>query len=48
MPLPRWSLPVSEAREVVDDGRFRFDVTLRAPLTGQFIVRYQGWLDPVG
>ncbi|MBF9031113.1 DUF4166 domain-containing protein [Rhodobacterales bacterium HKCCE3408] len=45
--LPRALLPVSEARETAPDGRFRFDVTLRAPLTGQFIIRYEGHLAPV-
>ncbi len=44
IPLPRFLLPVSEAREVVQDGRFRFDVALKAPLTGAMMVHYQGWL----
>lgn len=42
--LPRWLLPVSVAREQVVDGRFRFDVELRAPLTGALLVHYAGWL----
>lgn len=46
IPLPDWSLPISEATETERNGQFRFDVTLRAPLTGQLIVRYQGWLVP--
>ncbi|MGR3707824.1 MAG: DUF4166 domain-containing protein, partial [Alterinioella nitratireducens] len=44
IPMPRWLLPVSEAREHVRDGRFHFDVSLRAPITGALIVRYRGWL----
>ncbi|NPD20444.1 SDR family oxidoreductase [Alterinioella nitratireducens] len=44
IPMPRWLLPVSEAREHVQDGRFHFDVSLRAPITGALIVRYRGWL----
>lgn len=48
--LPKWCLPVSTAREFAKDGRFHFDVALRAPLTGALMVHYQGWLapDPVG
>jgi hypothetical protein len=42
--LPRWALPRSDAREFVAEGRFNFDVALMAPLTGQVIVRYRGWL----
>ena len=30
------------------DGRFHFDVALSAPVTGNFIVRYRGWLQPTG
>lgn len=44
VPLPRWLLPVSETREELRDGRFAFDVTLRAPVTRRLIVRYEGWL----
>jgi uncharacterized protein YbjT (DUF2867 family) len=44
VPLPKFLLPQSDAKEYVEDGRFRFDVALKAPLTGAFIVRYQGWL----
>jgi NAD(P)-dependent dehydrogenase (short-subunit alcohol dehydrogenase family) len=44
LPLPRWLLPVSQAREYVQKGRFRFDVELRAPVTGELIVRYKGAL----
>ena len=44
--LPRWMLPVSDAREYVEDGRFRFDVRLLAPVTGGLIAHYRGWLLP--
>ncbi len=43
--LPRWLLPVSEAREYVSDGMFRFDVRLLAPVTGELMVHYQGRLE---
>lgn len=46
IPLPRWCLPQSHAREGVQDGQFCFDVTLWAPLTGALIVRYKGTLAP--
>jgi len=46
IPLPRWLLPVSIAREFERDGRFHFDVALQAPLTGAPMVHYQGWLVP--
>ena len=45
VPLPRWMLPVSLASEFEKDGRFHFDVQLRAPLTGALMVHYQGWLE---
>lgn len=44
LPLPRWSLPISEAREYVEAGEFRFDVTLRAPITHALLVQYRGGL----
>lgn len=47
LPLPRWLLPVSVAREYAEDGRFRFDVALHAPFVG-LIVRYRGWLAAEG
>lgn len=47
LPLPRALLPVSEARETVEGGVFRFDVALRAPLGLGLMVRYRGWLAPV-
>ncbi|NKB26599.1 MAG: DUF4166 domain-containing protein [Rhodobacteraceae bacterium] len=44
MPLPRFLLPGGETFEDVDDqGRFRFNVTIAAPLIG-LIVAYRGWL----
>lgn len=46
IPLPRWLLPISIAREEVRDERFQFDVKLLAPLTGQLVVQYRGWLEP--
>jgi len=46
LPMPRWLLPRSKAREYVQDGHFCFDVALFAPLTGRLIVRYRGWLEP--
>lgn len=45
--LPQWLLPISIAREEVRDERFQFDVKLLAPLTGQLIVHYRGWLEPL-
>ncbi|SEQ53082.1 protein of unknown function [Loktanella sp. DSM 29012] len=44
IPLPRWLLPISVAREYVVDGLFHFDVALRAPITRQAMVRYRGHL----
>ncbi|MBL4917896.1 SDR family oxidoreductase [Szabonella alba] len=44
LPLPRWLLPVSVAREYAEDGRFRFDVRILAPVTQGLLVHYQGWL----
>lgn len=46
LPLPRVLLPESRAAERAEDGRFRFDVELRAPLGLGLIVRYRGWLVP--
>jgi hypothetical protein len=46
VPLPKWFLPHSIAREYAADGKFHFDVELRAPLTGGLMVHYQGWLLP--
>jgi hypothetical protein len=46
LPLPRFLMPRSEAREFQDDeGRFRFDVRLSLPLFG-VLAHYQGWLKP--
>lgn len=47
LPLPRWLLPVSVAREYAEGGLFRFDVALHAPFVG-LIVRYRGWLAAEG
>lgn len=46
LPMPLWLAPGGEAFETVEDGRFRFDVDIRAPLAGR-VVRYRGWLVPV-
>ncbi|MGB5557082.1 MAG: DUF4166 domain-containing protein [Paracoccaceae bacterium] len=46
VPLPYWMLPISDAREYETDGRFHFDVKLRAPLTRDLLVHYQGALSP--
>ena len=43
LPLPRWLLPLAEASERVEDGRFCFDVAIFAPLTRRLFVRYRGW-----
>jgi hypothetical protein len=44
LPMPKFLLPYSVAREFAADGRFHFDVALHAPLTGALMVHYQGWL----
>lgn len=48
VPLPRWLLPISVAREYEQGGQFYFDVTLRAPITGALLVRYKGSLSRLG
>lgn len=46
LPLPRFLLPISESIEDVDEqGRFRFDVSIRLPGIGA-VARYRGWLNP--
>jgi hypothetical protein len=45
IPLPIGLAPQGHAIEFEQDGRFRFDVAIRAPLIGP-IVRYRGWLAP--
>ncbi|WP_282077248.1 SDR family oxidoreductase [Epibacterium ulvae] len=45
--LPKWLLPISNAREFEAQGRFHFDVELRAPLTGRLLVHYKGELSEV-
>lgn len=47
IPLPRIALPHSETREFATDGEMRFDVTLRAPFSKAFIIRYEGALKQV-
>ncbi|MEI9429148.1 SDR family oxidoreductase [Mesorhizobium sp. Cs1299R1N3] len=47
LPLPMWLCPRSTSFETVEDGKFRFHVEISHPLTG-LIVRYRGWLKPVG
>ncbi|MCW3837046.1 DUF4166 domain-containing protein [Sphingomonas canadensis] len=44
LPLPRWAGPRITAREWQEDGRFRFEVTVRMPLIGE-VVGYSGWLE---
>lgn len=46
LPLPRWLLPVSIAREHVENGQFRFDVRILAPVTRGLLVHYRGGLSP--
>ncbi|WP_347310657.1 DUF4166 domain-containing protein [Defluviimonas sp. SAOS-178_SWC] len=46
LPLPRVLMPVSIATETEDEGGFRFDVELRAPLGLGLIVRYRGRINP--
>ncbi|MDR5654843.1 DUF4166 domain-containing protein, partial [Ruixingdingia sedimenti] len=48
LPLPRWLLPVSIAREQALDGRFCFDVKILAPVTKGLLVHYRGWLAEAG
>lgn len=48
LPLPRFLLPQSEAREFAENGRFNFDVALKAPFTGAPMVHYRGWLNRSG
>jgi hypothetical protein len=47
IPLPMWLCPRSDSYEETEDGRFLFHVEIGHPLTG-LIVRYTGWLEPVG
>jgi len=48
LPMPRFLCPQSIAREYEAKGLFWFNVELRAPLTGQMIVHYRGWLARAG
>ncbi len=43
LPMPAWALPKSETAEFDQNGVFRFDVKISAPVTGM-IVHYQGQL----
>ena len=43
VPLPRSLAPGGNVHEEERDGRFHFDVEVKAPLIG-LIVRYRGWL----
>jgi len=47
LPLPRWLLPISRAREHGQDERLNFDVALIGPLGMGLLVHYRGWLQPV-
>jgi hypothetical protein len=46
IPLPSFLLPGSDSLEFEIDGRFHFDVALKAPLGGNLIVRYSGSVTP--
>jgi len=46
LPLPRVLLPLSSSKESAEDGRFRFDVALAAPLGVGLLVHYRGYLAP--
>ncbi|MBX3566273.1 MAG: DUF4166 domain-containing protein [Sphingomonas sp.] len=46
MPMPRFLGPRIDAREWVEEGRFRFEVGVRMPLIGA-VVRYTGWLERI-
>jgi hypothetical protein len=45
IPMPRFLMPRTEAREHAEGGRFRFSVEIRLPVIGR-LVRYAGWLEP--
>ena len=45
--LPRALLPISVAREYLEDSRARFDIDLSLPFRLGRVVRYRGWLEPV-
>jgi hypothetical protein len=47
IPMPRFLAPRIAAREWEADGRFRFEVAVALPLVGG-VIRYEGWLAPVG
>ncbi|MEH6478139.1 MAG: DUF4166 domain-containing protein [Sneathiella sp.] len=45
IPLPRMLLPSGESFEYEQDGKFIFDIAIRAPIFG-LLVSYKGWLKP--
>ncbi|ALN75373.1 SDR family oxidoreductase [Aureimonas sp. AU20] len=45
IPMPKPLLPSGESFETEIDGRFAFDITIRAPLVG-LVVAYRGTLEP--
>jgi putative NADH-flavin reductase len=47
IPLPRSIGPAINARELDEEGRFRFDVAVRMPLIGP-VIHYSGWLERAG
>jgi hypothetical protein len=47
VPMPRFLLPRGLSFETEEEGRFRFDVEIAAPIVG-LIVAYKGVLEPVG
>lgn len=47
LPMPKALLPKGESFETEENGQFRFDVEIRAPIAG-LIVAYKGQLSPIG
>jgi len=45
IPIPTWLLPISDAREYVQNNRMHFSVELLGPLKTGLIVRYEGSLE---
>ncbi|WP_208349343.1 SDR family oxidoreductase [Pseudaestuariivita rosea] len=48
IPIPKWLLPISVATESAENGQFRFDVKLSAPIGIGLVVHYRGQLRSVG
>ncbi len=46
LPLPAFLRPAAAGRVRAEGGKYRFDVTVRAPLAGD-VITYRGWLTPV-